>query len=113
MNGVLATGCWILPWRCRRLHDYKTLSDYDLNGKIVLLRLDLNVPMSAEGRFKMIRVYSVIPTIHACLAKVLALLYFQFGAPTRRRAITGVFIKANCKNTTLLLKHPVQFAPVI
>lgn len=48
---------------------WKTIDDLDLSGKVVLTRVDINVPV-AEGRVTdATRIEKIAPTIHAILAK--------------------------------------------
>jgi len=66
---------------------FKSLDDIDFAGKTVLLRVDLNVPMDAEGRVTDdTRIKAVLPSIETLLsggAKVVVLSHF--GRPKGQR----------------------------
>ncbi len=48
---------------------WKTLDDMDLDGKLVLTRVDLNVPMNGKTVTDMTRIERIVPTITDILAK--------------------------------------------
>ena len=50
-----------MPW--------KTLDDMDLNGKVVLVRVDINVPMEAGRVTDMTRIDKIKPTVEDIIAK--------------------------------------------
>jgi len=66
---------------------FKTLDDFHLSGKTVLLRVDLNVPMDSAGRVTdATRIKAVLPSIETLLtggAKVVLLSHF--GRPKGQR----------------------------
>ena len=48
---------------------WKTLDDMDLNGKRVLVRVDINVPMEAGRVTDATRIEKIIPTIEDIIAR--------------------------------------------
>ena len=47
---------------------WKTLDDIDLSGKVVLTRVDINVPMEGERVTDTTRIDKIVPTVRAILA---------------------------------------------
>lgn len=63
-----------MPW--------KTLDDMDLDGKIVLTRVDINVPMEAGQVSDDTRIQRILPTLHDILARGgRPVLLAHFGRP--------------------------------
>lgn len=65
---------------------FKTLDDFDLSGKRVLVRVDLNVPMSDGKITDATRIQRVAPTIHELSKKgAKVILLAHFGRPKGNR----------------------------
>lgn len=61
---------------------WKTLDDLDLNGKVVLTRVDLNVPMQGDKISDATRIDRIVPTVRDILAKGgRPVLLAHFGRP--------------------------------
>jgi 3-phosphoglycerate kinase len=61
---------------------WKTLDDFDLNGKVVLVRVDVNVPMEGGRVTDATRIEKIVPTVEAILAKGgKPVLLAHFGRP--------------------------------
>ena len=61
---------------------WKTLDEMDLAGKVVLVRVDINVPMEAGRVTDDTRIRKIVPTIHDLTAKgAKAVLLAHFGRP--------------------------------
>ncbi|MEM8979382.1 MAG: phosphoglycerate kinase [Pseudomonadota bacterium] len=61
---------------------WKTLDDMDLNGKCVLTRVDINVPMEDGQVTDATRIERIVPTVHDILSKGgLPILLAHFGRP--------------------------------
>jgi phosphoglycerate kinase len=61
---------------------WKTLDDFDLNGKVVLVRVDVNVPMEGGRVTDATRIERIVPTVEAILAKGgKPVLLAHFGRP--------------------------------
>lgn len=65
---------------------WKTLDDLDLNGKRVLVRVDINVPMKDGAVTDMTRITKIVPTVKDIIAKGgLPILLTHFGRPKGAR----------------------------
>lgn len=65
---------------------WKTLDDLDLNGKRVLVRVDINVPMKDGAVTDMTRITKIVPTVKDIIAKGgLPILLAHFGRPKGAR----------------------------
>ena len=63
-----------------------SVSDLEVSGKRVLLRLDLNVPMRGEEVTDDTRIRAVVPTVNAlCAAGARVILLSHFGRPKGQR----------------------------
>ena len=61
---------------------WKTLDDYDLNGKKVLTRVDINVPMEAGKVSDATRIERIVPTVKDIISKGgTPILMAHFGRP--------------------------------
>ncbi len=61
---------------------WKTLDDMDLDGKVVLMRVDINVPMEGGRVTDATRIEKIVPTVEDILAKGGKLvLLAHFGRP--------------------------------
>lgn len=89
---------------------WKTLDDLDLNGKVVLTRVDLNVPMQGGAVSDATRIERIVPTVRDILAKGgRPVLLAHFGRPKG----TVVDAMSLAQIVPALEKHlaaPVRFA---
>ena len=88
----------------------KTVKDYDLEGKIVLVRTDYNVPMDHEGRISDdYRIRKSIPTIQYLLDKNCTIvLCSHLGRPTGPKN-KDLSLKPIAAHLAKLLDKPVHF----
>ena len=62
--------------------NWKTLEQLDLNGKRVLTRVDINVPMNGDMVSDSTRIERIVPTIKKIInAKGIPILISHFGRP--------------------------------
>jgi len=89
----------------------KTIRDLDITGKRVLIRVDFNVPMNAQGEITDdLRIRTVLPTINYALeqeAKVI--LAAHMGRPKGQR-VEKYSLAPVAKYLSALLDKPVQMA---
>jgi len=61
---------------------WKTLDDMDLDGKTVLIRVDINVPVEEGQVTDDTRIQRIVPTVHEVLERGgKAVLMAHFGRP--------------------------------
>lgn len=95
----------------------KTIDDYDLNGKKVLVRVDFNVPQAKDGSGRITddsRIVAALPTIEALLKKNAAvILMSHLGRP--KGADPALTLKPVAERLEELLHQPVSFfsSPVV
>ncbi len=92
--------------------DFKTLDDFDLKGKRVLVRADLNVPV-ADGRVTdATRIERLVPTIREII-KVdgKAILLSHFGRPNGKPD-PAMSLRQVCSAVAEATGHPVGFVDV-
>lgn len=91
----------------------KTIDDYDLNGKKVLVRVDFNVPQEKNGSGRIMddsRIVAALPTIEALLKKnATVILMSHLGRP--KGADPALTLKPVAELLAKLLKKPVAFFP--
>lgn len=91
----------------------KTIDDYDLNGKKVLVRVDFNVPQEKNGSGRITddsRIVAALPTIEALLKKnATVILMSHLGRP--KGADPALTLKPVAELLAKLLKKPVAFFP--
>ena len=91
----------------------KTIDDYDLNGKKVLVRVDFNVPQEKNGSGRITddsRIVAALPTIEALLKKnATVILMSHLGRP--KGADPALTLKPVAELLAKLLKKPVSFFP--
>src|SRR5579862_1863270 len=88
---------------------FRTLDDVDVNGKRVLLRVDLNVPMEQGRVTDTTRLERVAPTITEISAKGgKVILLAHFGRPRRRDPKES--LKPVAAALESVIKKPVAFA---
>lgn len=89
---------------------FKTLDDFDVSGKRVLVRVDLNVPMSEGKITDATRIERVVPTIRELCGKgAKVILLAHFGRPRGNR-IPEMSLEPITKDASFLLGQPVAFA---
>lgn len=91
----------------------KTIRDFDVRGKRVLVRVDFNVPQEKDGSGKITddaRIVAALPTIQTLMnegAKVI--LMSHLGRPKGADAVFT--LRPVAERLAELLDHPVQFLP--
>ncbi|MCL4148833.1 UNVERIFIED_CONTAM: hypothetical protein GTU68_043452, partial [Idotea baltica] len=89
---------------------FKTLSDVDISGKRVLIRVDLNVPLDGARVTDMTRIERILPTIEAViLAGGKPILLAHFGRPKGKR-VPDMSLKVVVDALAQASGRPVQFA---
>lgn len=89
---------------------FKTLDDYDLSGKRVLVRVDINVPMQDGQISDDTRMRAVIPTIREILDKGgKPILLAHFGRP-KGKVVPELSLKPLAEPMANLLGSPVTFS---
>lgn len=88
----------------------KTVKDFDLKGKKVLLRVDFNVPVNDAGEITNdVRIKAALPTINYILEQKAALiLTSHFGRP-KGKVNEKYRMKEIARRTSDLLDHPVIY----
>jgi phosphoglycerate kinase len=88
---------------------FRTLDDVDVNGKRVLLRVDLNVPMESGKVTDLTRIERVAPTITELAGKgAKVILLAHFGRPKGRDPKES--LKPVAAVVSQVIKRPVAFA---
>src|ERR1700745_3787438 len=91
------------------MKNFRTLDDVDVNGKRVLLRVDLNVPMENGRVTDATRLERVAPTITEIASKGgKVILLAHFGRPKGRDAKDS--LKPVAEALSNVVKKPVAFA---
>ncbi|MFN3233033.1 MAG: phosphoglycerate kinase [Alphaproteobacteria bacterium] len=93
------------------MSSFRTLDDLDLDGKTVLVRADLNVPMQNGAVSDDTRIQAVVPTIRAILdagGKVAVLSHF--GRP-KGQVVPEASLEPIAQPLADLVGTPVGFAP--
>ena len=88
---------------------FRTLDDVDVTGKRVLVRLDLNVPISNGVVTDATRIERVIPTLRELLekkARVIVLAHFD---RPKGKVVPAMSLKPVAPALEKLLGHPVKF----
>lgn len=89
---------------------WKTLDDLDLNGKVVLTRVDLNVPMSDGAVSDATRIERIVPTVRDILAKGgVPVLLAHFGRP-KGKVVEDMSLRQILPALEEHLDAPVRFA---
>ena len=89
---------------------WKTLDDMDLQGKIVLTRVDINVPMENGVVTDATRIERIVPTVRDILAKGgKPVLMAHFGRP-KGRVVPGMSLEPLVPVLATALGVPVRFA---
>ena len=89
---------------------WKTLDDIDLNGKVVLTRVDINVPVEYERVTDATRIERIVPTIRDILkAGGRPVLMAHFGRP-KGKPVPGMSLKLVLPPLEAAIGQPVAFA---
>jgi len=81
----------------------------DLNGKKVLLRVDLNVPMKNGSITETSRIEKIIPTINLLLEKQAKIIILSHIGRPKGKVIEGMSLKPISEKLSSLLKKEVLF----
>lgn len=90
----------------------KTIRDFDLKGKIVLIRCDFNVPMKDREILDDTRIRASLPTIQYALkegAKIV--LFSHLGRIKEEKDLDKNSLAPVAASLEKLLSHPVTFVP--
>lgn len=92
------------------MSDYRTLDQLEANGKTVLVRVDLNVPMQDGKVSDFTRIERVAPTIRELTEKgATVALLSHFGRP-KGKVVPEMSLEPVAKAVSDCLKIPVNFA---
>lgn len=92
------------------MSNFKTLDDFDVSGKRVLVRVDLNVPMSEGKITDATRIERVVPTVRElCDKGAKVILLAHFGRPKGNR-IPEMSLEPVAAASTDIFDRRVQFA---
>ena len=92
------------------MSDYRTLDQLEANGKTVLVRVDLNVPMLDGKVSDFTRIERVAPTIRELTEKgATVALLSHFGRP-KGKAVPEMSLEPVAKAVSECLNIPVRFA---
>jgi phosphoglycerate kinase len=81
----------------------------DLNGKKVLLRVDLNVPMKNGAITETSRIEKIIPTINLLLEKQAKIIIISHIGRPKGKVVGGMSLKPISEKLSFLLKKEVLF----
>ena len=88
---------------------WKTLDDMDLNGKRVLVRVDINVPVEAGKVTDTTRIDRIVPTIRDILAAGgMPIMLAHFGRP-KGKVVPEMSLRITLPALEAALGHPVHF----
>lgn len=88
----------------------KTINDYDLNGKTVLLRADYNVPLDGDKILSNYRISQSLPTIRALQEKNCKIIICSHLGRPKSAEDKKYSLKPVAKELSKLLDQPVVFA---
>ncbi|MYM54138.1 phosphoglycerate kinase [Thalassovita mangrovi] len=92
---------------------WKTLDDMDLNGKRVMVRVDINVPVKDGHVTDATRIERIVPTIEDILAKGgKPLLVAHFGRP-KGKVVLDMSLRVTLKALEKALGHSVAFVETL
>ncbi len=90
--------------------ELKTIRDFDLKGKIVLLRCDFNVPMKDHEILDDTRIRASLPTIQYALSKDAKIVMFShLGRIKEEKDLIKNDLAPVAASLEKLLSHPVTF----
>ena len=81
----------------------------DLNGKKVLLRVDLNVPMNNGAITENSRIEKIIPTINLLVEKQAKIIIMSHIGRPKGKVVEGMSLKPISEKLSFLLKKKVLF----
>ena len=87
-----------------------TNNNFDLKGKKVLLRVDLNVPMKNGSITETSRIEKIIPTIKLLLKKEAKIIIMSHIGRPKGKVINGMSLKPISEKLSLLLQKNVFFS---
>lgn len=89
---------------------WKTLDDMDLAGKVVLTRVDINVPVEGGKVTDTTRIERIVPTVHDIVAEGgKPVLLAHFGRP-KGKVVPSMSLAQIVPDLERILGHPVVFA---
>jgi phosphoglycerate kinase len=89
---------------------WKTLDDMDLAGKVVLTRVDINVPVEGDRVTDATRIERIVPTLRAILEKGgKPVLLAHFGRP-KGKVVPEMSLAVTVPALAAALGRPVKFA---
>lgn len=92
--------------------DWRTIRDIDVRGKRVLVRVDLNVPMSPDGAVADdLRIRASLPTIEYLLVHGGSLVLMSHLGRPKGKVIPGLTLRPVAAVLTELLGREVRMAP--
>ena len=86
-----------------------TNNNFDLKGKKVLLRVDLNVPMKNGSITETSRIEKIIPTIKLLLKKEAKIIIMSHIGRPKGKVVNGMSLKPISEKLSLLLNKNVFF----
>ena len=90
--------------------DFNTIDDLDLDGKVVLVRVDLNVPVENGQVSDATRIEKIVPTIKDIQAKGgIPVLMAHFDRPKGKR-VDSMSLQVVIPALEAALGQPVKFA---
>ena len=90
--------------------DFNTIDDLDLNGKVVLVRVDVNVPVENGQVTDATRIEKIVPTVKDIQAKGgIPVLLAHFDRPKGKR-VDAMSLKVVLPALEAALGQPVKFA---
>ncbi len=88
------------------------IEDLDLQGKKVLIRLDLNVPGDSDGNVTGDgRVWAALPTLRYSLDQGAALILCSHRGRPKGKVVENLSLRRVAKRLSELLKHDIRFVP--
>jgi phosphoglycerate kinase len=88
----------------------KTLDDLDLDGRVVLTRVDINVPVEGDRVTDATRIERIVPTLNAIIDKGgKPVLLAHFGRP-KGKAVAEMSLAVTVPALAAALGRPVRFA---
>jgi len=92
------------------LRDFKTIDDFDVAGKRVLIRVDLNVPMTSGVVADAIRIERTVPTIKELLAKGASVVVMSHLGRPKGKVVPSMSLKPVGEALARVLGREVPFA---
>jgi phosphoglycerate kinase len=94
------------------MQERKSIRDVDVRGKRVLVRVDFNVPLNAEGNVTNdARIRGALPTIRYLLDNGAAVILMSHLGRPKGKVVESMRLKPVAERLTLLLGAPVLAAP--